>query len=153
MWHDPSLRAKLTLDTTTSFWTSVTWHTQKCDVTNFSLWHGSILCVPRRLTLISYRVAKMHRMPYVAGLAKEPMIMGLFCGKWPIKIRHPVHLRRPVPFSHIQSPMVCQYALFIFSRHIEFHDRHQIDCYYPILSSHTLTNIVVLRAHGILAPF
>jgi len=25
-------------------------------------------------------------------LAKEPLIIGLFCGKWPIKIRHPMDL-------------------------------------------------------------
>ena len=28
--------------------------------------------------------------------AKEPLILGLFCGKWPIKIRHPVTLRHTV---------------------------------------------------------
>jgi len=40
-----------------------------------------------------YRVAKAHRMPF---FAKEPLIIGLFCGKWPIKIRHPMTLRHPV---------------------------------------------------------
>jgi len=29
-------------------------------------------------------------------LAKEPLLIGLFCGKWPIKIRHPMTLRHPV---------------------------------------------------------
>ena len=28
--------------------------------------------------------------------AKEPLILGLFCGKWPLKIRHPMTLRHPV---------------------------------------------------------
>jgi len=28
--------------------------------------------------------------------AKEPLIIGLFCGKWPIKIRHPMDLGHPV---------------------------------------------------------
>jgi len=28
--------------------------------------------------------------------AKEPLIIGLFCGKWPMKIRHPMNLRHPV---------------------------------------------------------
>jgi len=28
--------------------------------------------------------------------AEEPLIVGLFCGKWPITIRHPVGLRHPV---------------------------------------------------------
>ena len=27
---------------------------------------------------------------------KEPLIIGLFCGKWPIKMRHPMGLRHPV---------------------------------------------------------
>jgi len=29
--------------------------------------------------------------------AKEPLIMGLFCGENPTKIRHPMHPRHPVP--------------------------------------------------------
>jgi len=29
--------------------------------------------------------------------AKEPLIIGLFCEKWPTKIRHPMTLRHPVP--------------------------------------------------------
>jgi len=28
-----------------------------------------------------YRVAKTHRMPYMSFHAKEPLIIGLFCGK------------------------------------------------------------------------
>ena len=31
-----------------------------------------------------------------AFLAKEPLIIGLFCGKWSMKIRRPVTLRHPV---------------------------------------------------------
>jgi len=44
------------------------------------------------------RVAKTHRMPWVAGYfsQKETLIIGLFCGRWPIKIRHPMVLRHPV---------------------------------------------------------
>jgi len=29
--------------------------------------------------------------------AKEPLIIGLICRKWPLKIRHPTSLRHPVP--------------------------------------------------------
>ena len=38
-----------------------------------------------------YRV-KMHRMPYLcrAFSAKEPLIIRLFCGKWPTKMKHDV---------------------------------------------------------------
>jgi len=28
--------------------------------------------------------------------AKEPLIIGLFCGKWPINMSHPMRLRHPV---------------------------------------------------------
>ena len=28
--------------------------------------------------------------------ANEPLIIGLFCGKWPLRIRHPMGLRHPV---------------------------------------------------------
>jgi len=37
-------------------------------------------------------------------LAWEPLIIGLFCGKWPIKIRYPMGLRHPVhtfQWSHV----------------------------------------------------
>jgi len=42
--------------------------------------------------LCIYRVAKTHRMPEVAGhfFSKEPLIIGLFCGKWPVQIRHSI---------------------------------------------------------------
>jgi len=29
-------------------------------------------------------------------LTREPLIIGLFCGKWPIQMRHPMGLRHPV---------------------------------------------------------
>jgi len=43
-------------------------------------------------------MAKTHRMPQVAGhfFAKEPLIIGLFCGKWTITTRPPMCLRHPV---------------------------------------------------------
>jgi len=45
-----------------------------------------------------YRVAKTHRIPYLhrSFSAKEPLIVGLFCGKWRMKIRHPMALRHHV---------------------------------------------------------
>jgi len=47
---------------------------------------------------VSYRVAKIHRMPYLyrSFSANDPLIIGLFCRKWPVKIRHPMDLRHPV---------------------------------------------------------
>ena len=81
-----------------------------------------------------YRVAKTHRMQISASgrslSAKEPLIIGLFCGKWPVQIRHPMDLRHPV--------LVVGYHVtnsFIITRtHSSSHK--------PILSSkhHKLTN-------------
>jgi len=42
--------------------------------------------------------------------AKEPLIIGLFCGKWPVKIRHPMGLRHPVPrhvYIHVHRSSKC----------------------------------------------
>jgi len=38
----------------------------------------------------------MHRMPCKSLSKKEPLIIGLFCGEWHMKIRHPMGLRHPV---------------------------------------------------------
>jgi len=51
-----------------------------------------------------YRVAKTHRMACNLSCkpfpAKEPLITWLFCGKWPIKIRHPMGLHHSVACAH-----------------------------------------------------
>jgi len=45
---------------------------------------------------------------------KEPLTIGLFCGKWPVKIRHPMGLCHPVPASYdfakdvYQRDVTCQ---------------------------------------------
>jgi len=52
-----------------------------------------------------YRVAKTHSMDalQVAGhfSQKSPLSIGLFCKRWPIKIRLPMGLRHPVPAACI----------------------------------------------------
>jgi len=48
--------------------------------------------------------------------AKEPLIIRLFCGKWPIKIRHPMHLRHPVHTFLLHFPVACTYTHVTFSR-------------------------------------
>jgi len=50
------------------------------------------------LHTFSYRVAKTHRMPSVAShfSQKKPLNRRLFCGKWPLKTRHPMGFRHPV---------------------------------------------------------
>jgi len=46
-----------------------------------------------------YRVAKTHGLPdlYRSFSAQEPLFIGLFCGKWLIKIKHPMTLRHSAP--------------------------------------------------------
>jgi len=34
--------------------------------------------------------------------AKEPLILGLFCGKWPTKIRYPMHICNPIQYQKSQ---------------------------------------------------
>ena len=46
--------------------------------------------------------------------AKQPLIIGLFCGKWPVKIRHPMGLRHP--FSH---PPAFLTTYHIYTYHIQ----------------------------------
>ena len=44
-----------------------------------------------------YTVAKTHdTFGSRSFFAKEPLIIGIFCGKWPMEIRHPMTLRHPV---------------------------------------------------------
>jgi len=38
-----------------------------------------------------------HALVCRSFFAKEPLIIGLICGKWPVKIRHPMNLYHPVP--------------------------------------------------------
>jgi len=47
---------------------------------------------------LATRVAKIHSMPYLCRSfsAKQPLIVGLFCGKRPTKIRHAMGLCHPV---------------------------------------------------------
>jgi len=46
--------------------------------------------------------------------AKEPLIIGLFCGKWPMRIRHPMTLRHPVSSDHTETHMTCFVFLNLF---------------------------------------
>ena len=63
---------------------------------------SKIVCASSMIVI--YMVAKIHRMPSVAGLfpqkshysAKELLILGLFCRKQPIKIRDPMHFGHSV---------------------------------------------------------
>jgi len=40
-------------------------------------------------------------MPYAAGFVKEPPIIGLFCGKWPVKMKHLMGLRHSVTIPDV----------------------------------------------------
>jgi len=66
-------------------------------------WYACV-CVCLRVTWAVNRIASIStecRRPIgclklQVICAKEPLITGLFCRKWPIKIRHPMDLRHPV---------------------------------------------------------
>jgi len=51
----------------------------------------------------SYRIMWVFVTLYAALIhsAKKPLILGLFCGKWPLKIRHRTGLRHPVCCARI----------------------------------------------------
>jgi len=62
--------------------------------------------------------------------AKDPLIIGFFCGKWPVKIRPPVGLRRPMLHAdttthpHIHSVSLTQHI----HMYIHHHQRNWIFC-------------------------
>ena len=68
-----------------------------------------ITCVymglPITCAYVWYRVTKTREMLEVAGrfFAKEPLMIGLLCGKWPVKIRHPMGLRHPVSYVYTRN--------------------------------------------------
>jgi len=93
----------------------------------------------------TYRAAKMHRSCRSLS-AKEPLIIGLFCGKWPVKIRHPTHLRHPVPHVILlvcsiwiiaKEPLIV--GLFCGKQPMKIkhptHLRHPILCVIPFICS------------------
>jgi len=74
---------------------SVIWFLLICDVTHSYLWRDSFLLV------ISCVLLQEGKAPYDALScrsfpAKEPLIIGLFGGKWTIKIKHPMGLHHSV---------------------------------------------------------
>ena len=46
-----------------------------------------------------------------ASCTEEPLIIRLFCGKWPVKMRHPMGLGNPVHLSCARVPARTRYAL------------------------------------------
>jgi len=55
-------------------------------------------------------------LSYRSFFAKEPLIIGLFCRKWPVKIRPPVGFRHPVWHAHER---VMQHTWVLDVTHIE----------------------------------
>ena len=46
--------------------------------------------------------------------AKEPLITGLFCGKSPIQVRHPITLHHPVVYIYMFSIYICFCIVYIY---------------------------------------
>ena len=61
-----------------------------------------------------YRVAKTHKVPYLCRSfsAKDPLILGLFRGIWPTKMRHIMGLRHPVSvYIYMSHTYITPYTL------------------------------------------
>jgi len=63
----------------------------------------------RRILFHHWKVQNIYTH---ANFTKEPLNIGLFCGKWPIKIRDPMSLRHPVYLSSLS--MMYMYKDHIF---------------------------------------
>ena len=66
-----------------------------------------------------YRVSKTRRMPWFTGhfSQQKQLNIGLFCRKWPIKIRQPLPLRHPVSLSLLRrAPARFHWATAPFSK-------------------------------------
>ena len=65
--------------------------------------NASFVYIRDELPCMCYRVTKTQdALSCRSFSAKQPRIIGLFCGKWPIKIRHPMGLRH-----HVLRMCVC----------------------------------------------
>jgi len=73
--------------------------------------------------------------------AKERLIIGLFCGKWPKKIRHPMTLRHPVCRFYV-CMCVCVYVCIytcvsIYVSTYTYTYIHTYICFYIYIYIHT----------------
>ena len=74
-----------------------------------TLWHSVYTYLPDTQT----HVCSAHTY----RVCKEPLITGLFCGKWPIKIRHPTYLWHSLTLciyihtGHTDSCLRCTHTL------------------------------------------
>ena len=92
-------RAKQKTEPISHVWMIYVTHTRQHLVFEFVTF--SCLKNVRRLKFLSHQNTGWRRpkgclISCRSFFTKEPLIIGLFCGKWPIKIRHPMTLRHPV---------------------------------------------------------
>jgi len=68
----------------------VIWRVYTSDMKNSYVWHEmrQCVCTGWRRPIGYLKLQAISR--------KEPLIIVVFCGKWPMKIRHPMGLRHPV---------------------------------------------------------
>ena len=94
---------------------------------------------------------------------KEPLNIGLFCGKWPIKIRDPMSLRHPVsvdtPYRiHVVYDVHTEFTLCIKNRPvvswvhretlIANHTRCACICWYVLQNVHSVLRVDLLYEEG-----
>ena len=105
-----------------SLWYYLTWHKSpsRYSIKVESLWYCLARCKTQTRCCIQSQLAivpKVNLLLCQEGgedpqnalscrslSAKEPLIIGLFDGKWPVKIRHPMHLG---PVCNIESTCCC----------------------------------------------
>ena len=72
----------------------------------------SLLPTDRLACLLQSDQNSKDPLSCISFSAKEPLNIGHFCGKWPIKIRDPMSLRHPVQ-SPRESRKFCVWSIFI----------------------------------------
>jgi len=63
----------------------------------------------------SFCMLFLHSQKTSVEFAKEPLTIGLFCGKWPMKIRQPMTPRHPVITSSVEFTYLCGVILHVVS--------------------------------------
>ena len=122
VWHDSFIRVAWRIHMCTRL-------IPTCDMTHSYVWHGLFIFVAWLIHMSdmadscvwhdTHSIIQGGEDPQDASscrsfFAKEPRIIGLFCGKCPIKTRHPMTLHHPVwVMSHEpRHASVCAYTVW-----------------------------------------
>jgi len=144
-------RAKQKTEPISHVWMSHVTHTQQHLVFEFVTF--SCFKNVRRLMFLRHQNTGLRRpigclISCRSFFAKEPQSIGLFCGKWPIKIRHPMTLRHPVSrLKNLQSVWVIFWSSWLIwisriqlesSKYHKFKSSHEL----RESSKHSITSLL-----------